>query len=149
MERPVICQAFDGGYLTSIGVRGKHQAGIHRISIHQNSAGSAIARAASFFCACEVEGPSKKFHERCLWVHLPLMALAVHGEIDSYFHVFFSSSEMEGRQWAMKPRKQARACAPKWTSARMPVLLPKRMNPDPAPSQQLHQRLALLACEMD
>ena len=47
--------AFDGGDVCAFGLQGGDEAGVDEFAVHEDGAGAALAFAAAFFCAGEVE----------------------------------------------------------------------------------------------
>ena len=55
MELPALSQAFNGGDLPPVYEGGERETGFHALAVHQNRARAALAQAAAFLRACEVQ----------------------------------------------------------------------------------------------
>src|ERR1017187_8869086 len=85
IELAVDGDAFDGQDVAPFGLRGKHQAGVDGLAVHQNRARPAFALLAAAFDA-EIASTAQHVEQQLARSDTPVQRLAVHGEMQ--FHAF-------------------------------------------------------------
>ena len=96
VQRAISREPLDGGDLPTFRLDGEHGAALHRLPIHVDGAGTALARVAADVGAGEIQLVAQHVREQRPWLDLRGPGHAVHVQGDGPFHNALSWKNREG-----------------------------------------------------